>query len=197
MIIFKIKQKNFEELVAITVKSIRQGKVIVSPTDTVYGLIADATNKKAVEKIFKIKKRPENKPLPVFIKDLAQVKELVKIDKTQEKFLKSVWPGATTLVFERKKSKIKLYGLDKKTIALRIPKYKLIIEIIKKLKRPLAETSANISGKPTSNKIKEITSQFKNQKYQPDLILDAGDLPRKKPSIVLDLTILPPKILRN
>ena len=60
---------------------------------------------------------------------------------------------------------------------------------------PLTGTSANISGKPSSTKINEVTSQFKSQKYQPDLIIDAGNLPKSKPSIIIDLTEFPPKIL--
>lgn len=184
------------QIVKTTAKLIKQGKVIVCPTDTVYGLIADATNKKAVGKIFKIKKRRIKKPIPIFVKNLKMAKKLVKIDKNQERILKSVWPGKVTVVLKRKKTKIKLYGVDKRTIALRIPKYKLVTELLKKLNLPLTGTSANISGKPLSTKIKEVVAQFKNQRYQPDLIIDTGNLPKSKPSIVLDLTILPPKILR-
>lgn len=178
------------------IKAIKQGKVIVCPTDTVYGLIADATSKKAVERIFKIKKRERKNPIPVFVKDIKMAKKLAKIDKKQEKFLKSVWPGKVTAVLEKKKTK-KIYGVDKKTIALRIPRYRLVNELLKKLSLPLTGTSANISGKSSATEIKKILAQFKNQKYQPDLIINAGDLPRNKPSKVLDLTVFPPKILRQ
>jgi L-threonylcarbamoyladenylate synthase len=178
------------------VKLIKQGKVIVCPTDTVYGLIADASNKKAVERVFKIKKRPLKKPTPIFIKDISQAKKLAKINKDQEKFLKVAWPGKVTVVLERKKSKIKLYGVDKRTIALRIPKHKLIQEILKKVNNPLTGTSANVSSKPPQTQIKKVASQFKKQKHQPDLIIDVGNLKPSKPSTVIDLTTLEPTILR-
>jgi len=187
----KIKQINLKEIV----KSIKQGKVIICPTDTVYGLIADATNKKAVKKIFRIKKRSLKKPIPIFVKDLKQAKKLAKINEKQKKILKSIWPGKATVVLVRKERK-KLYGVDKKTIALRIPKYKIINDLLKKINKPLTGTSANISGKPPSTEIKEVVRQFKNQKSRPDFIIDAGDLPKNKPSIVLDLRFSPPKILR-
>ena len=181
------------------VKELKKGKVIVCPTDTVYGLIADATNKKAVEKVFKIKKRPKNKPLPIFVKDIKMAKKLAKINEEQEKFLKKVWPGKVTVVLKAKSSikKLKIFGVDKRTIALRVPNHKLILNLLRKMNKPLTGTSANISGQPASTKIKEILKQFKNQKPQPDLIIDAGNLPKSKPSIIVDLTTLPIKILRE
>ena len=70
---------------------------MICPTDTVYGLVADATNKKAVEKIFKIKKRPRSKPLAVFVKDIKMAKELAEIDERQEEILKNTGRGNTLL----------------------------------------------------------------------------------------------------
>lgn len=189
------------------VQELKKGKVIICPTDTVYGLIADATNKKAVEKIFKIKKRPKKKPLPIFVKDIKMAKKLAEIDRNQEKFLKKVWPGKITVVlklkiknyFKIKNLKFKIYGIDRDTIALRAPKYKLVLNLIKKLNRPLIGTSANISGKPPSTKIKEVLEQFtlRRAEGQPDLIISAGNLPKSKPSKVIDLRTSPPKILRG
>jgi len=192
-----VNQRNFKEIVKIAVQSIKQGKVIVCPTDTIYGLIANVANKKAVERIFKIKKRSKKKPYPIFIKDLKQAKKIARIDKKQEKFLKRVWPGEITAVLKRKKIKTNLYGVDKKTIAFRIPKYKFIIELIKKTGCPLIETSVNISNQPPITKIEDILNHFKKRKHQPDLIVNAGNLPKIKPSTVLDLTVSPPKILRK
>jgi len=208
MKISKINQKNFDRLVEEMVKAIKNGRVIVCPTDTVYGLIADAANKKAIGKIFKIKKRPKNKHIPIFVKDLKMARKLAKISKKQEKFLKSAWLGKVTAVLKRTlprpsgfggqaKTKIRLYGVAKETIALRIPKYELLFKLAKQLNRPLAGTSANIFGKSASTKIKEILQQFQNQKHQPDLIVDAGNLKLSKPSTVIDLTQGKPKILRK
>jgi L-threonylcarbamoyladenylate synthase len=199
MKILKVSPRNFQEAIKEAIKSIKRGKVIVCPTDTVYGLVCDATNKKAVEKIFKIKKRPKRKPLPIFVKDIKMAKRLAEIDKNQEKFLKKVWPGKVTVVLKlrMKKKKIKIYGIDRKTIALRIPNYKFLNNLLKKLNLPLAETSVNISGQSPLIKIKRIINHFKNKKLQPDLIVDGGNLPKSKPSIVIDLGEFPPEILRS
>ena len=196
MTIFKIGQKNLKQIVKIAVKAIKQGKVIVCSTDTVYGLLADATNEKAVRKIFKIKKRKTQKPIPIFVKDVKTAKNLAYVNENQENFLKSVWPGKVTVVLRPKRKFPKGIGKPKKEIGLRIPNYKIINQLLLIINRPLTSTSANISGKPPSTKIKEILKQFKNQKYQPDLVISADTLPKSKPSTVLDLRIWPPKILR-
>jgi len=196
MSILKVNQRNLKTIVKITVKSIKQGEVVVCPTDTVYGLLADATNEKAIKKLLKIKKRRTQKPIPIFVKDLKMTKRLAQINKNQEKFLRKIWPGKVTTVLKRKNKLPKILFAERKTIGLRIPDYKIINQLLFIINRPLTGTSANISGKPPSTKIKEVISQFKNQKFQPDLIIDAGNLPKSKPSIVLDLTIWPPKILR-
>jgi len=197
MRILKLSQKNLKEIVEIAAKSIQQGKVLVCPTDTVYGLVCDATNEKAVEKVFKIKRRVAKKPIPIFVKDTKMAKKLAKIDKKQEKFLKSVWPGKVTVVLRPKKKFPKGIGKPKKEIGLRIPNYKFINQLLSIVDCPLTGTSANISGKPPSTKIKEVLEQFKNQKSLPDLVIDVGNLKPSKPSTVIDLTTSPPKILRQ
>jgi L-threonylcarbamoyladenylate synthase len=194
--VLKIKKQNFKEIIKIAVKSIKEGKILICPTDTVYGLICDVTNKKAVENLFKIKKRKIKNPIPVFVKDIKMAKKLAFIDKNQEKFLKKVWPGKVTVILRPKRRFPKGIGKIKKEIGLRFPNYKLVNILLKNLNRPLSGTSANISGKPASTKIIEVLKQFKNRKYQPDLVISAGGLPKNKPSIVIDLTTSSPRVLR-
>lgn len=203
MKLLKTEQGNSGEIIKKALKFIKEGKVLVCPTDTVYGLVADATNKKAVERLFRIKKRKTGKPIPIFVKDVKMAREVALIDKKQERFLKKVWSGKTTAVFKRTRPRQcsglrgKIYGVDKKTIGLRIPNYKLVNILLKKINHPLTGTSANISGMPASTKIKEVVRQFRNENHQPDLLIDAGNLPRSRPSTVVDLTGKKPKILRK
>jgi L-threonylcarbamoyladenylate synthase len=196
MKIIKLDNKNLEDIVRVAAKAIKDGQVLVCPTDTVYGLICDATNEMAVKKVFEIKQRDENKPLPIFVKDIEMAKELAKINDEQEEFLKKSWPGKVTAVLKRKLG-IKIYGVDKKTIALRIPNYKIISYLLSVIGSPLTGTSANLFGQPASTKIKEVLSQFKSQEFQPDLVIGAGDLPEAKPSQVVDLTSESPRIIRE
>src|SRR3989338_2454910 len=145
------------------IKAIKQGKVLVCPTDTVYGLICDAANKKAVARLYKIKKRPKSKAIPVFVSDIKMAKRFAKIDSRQGKFLREVWPGAVTVVLQKKRGN--------GTIGLRIPDHKWLLHLVEQLNRPVTETSANISGQPATTKIKEVLKQFKGRKYQPYLII--------------------------
>ena len=196
MEILKLNQGNYREVFQKAVAAVKKGEVLVCPTDTVYGLLCDAANKKAVKKLFKIKKRSKNKPIPIFVRDIKMAKKLAKINSQQEKFLRKIWPGPVTVVLPIKGKK--------GTIGIRIPKHKWLLNLVKQLGCPLAESSANISGKPASTRIKEVLKQFTlrrgsgqgNQKYQPDLVIDVGDLRESKSSKVIDLTIWPPKILR-
>ena len=185
MEVLELNNKNYKEVLRISAKAIKDGKVLVCPTDTVYGLVCDFYNKKAVDKIYKIKKRPKSKLLPIFIKDIKMVKNFIKINKNQEKFLKKIWPGAITVVLEKNKN------------AFRIPKNKFILDLIKKASCPLAETSANISGKAPAMDLKEIMSYFKNRKIKPDLVISSGKLKKSKPSKIIDLTVFPFKIIRK
>ncbi len=133
MKILKITRKNLKSIEKQSVKALKEGKILVSPTDTIYGLICDATNKKAVERIFTIKKRPRNKPIPIFVNDIKMAKKLALVNQKQEKILRSIWPGKVTVVLKRKRTKIKIYGVDKKTIGFRIPDFKLLGYLSKKI----------------------------------------------------------------
>jgi len=196
--ILKINSKNLpQKVIKEVVEIIKAGGVIVCPTDTVYGLICDAANKRAVERIFKIKKRPKGKPIPIFVKNIKMAKKFVKLNKKQEKFLKN---NKITAVLKVKNQAKKVFpgGIisSEDKIGIRIPNYKPINNLFKKLKFPLTGTSANISGKLAPTRIKEVLKQFQKEKIQPDLILDAGNLKPSKPSMVIDLTNKTPKILR-
>lgn len=197
MKILKVFPKNFQETIFEAKNSIQKGKILICPTDTLYGLVSDATNKTAAKKIFKIKKRPKGKPIPVFVKDIKMAKKLAHIDKNQEKILQKFWPGKFTFVLKRKNQLPSILFGQEKTIGLRIPKYNLIYVLLKTCNCPLTGTSANISDSSPSTKIKKVISQFKNQKYQPDLVLDVGDLKPSRPSTVIDLTNSKIKILRK
>ncbi len=197
MQIFKLNQKNFEGLVGTIIKSIKRGKIIICPTDTVYGLICDAENKAAVRKIFKIKKRNFQKPISLFVKDFKTARNVAVIGKNQGKFLNKLWPGKLIAVLEAKRKFPKGIVCRLGKIGLRIPNHKLLTAILNKFKNPLAQTSANISGKPASTRIEEVLNQFRKQRIMPDLVIDAGNLKHSKPSKVIDLTEEKPKTLRK
>ncbi len=169
------------------VSILKKGGVIICSTDTVYGFLADAGNKKAVAKIYKIKKRPKSKPLPIFVANMKMARELAEIDSRAEKMLKKYWPGKYTFVLPKKKGG---------TIALRIPKHTFLQKLLKKINRPLVQTSANISGQEPLNSGEQIMTTFGKSKLV-DLIIDGGSLKNAKSSKIIDLTGNTIKTLRK
>ena len=189
MKILKAQKKSISE----AAEFFQNGGVVICPTDTVYGFLAIASDKKAVDKIYKIKKRPKSKPLAVFVKDSKMAFEMAEIDEKQKKILKNKWPGKYTFVLLRKKG-LKFFDGGKNTIALRIPKHKLLNSLIKKINKPLVQTSVNISGQPPLIKISDIIEQFSGSDI---LIIDAGNLKKSKPSKIINLTENKIKVLRK
>ena len=183
MKIIKENKENVEEVVT----ALRNGAVLVMPTDTVYGLVCDANNEKAIEKIFGIKKRNRSEPLPIFVRDIEMAKEYAIIDEKQEEFLNKNWPGAVTVILESRDSLPELVTKNE-TVGMRMPKYDFLNLVLENFGKPLAQTSANISGEPATTEIKQALDQFNGQAAQPDLVVDAGDLPKADPSAIFDLT---------
>lgn len=177
-------------------EALKQGKIIVSPTDTVYGLLADATNAEAIAKVFKIKQREAGKPMYVFVRDIAMARKFATIDESKEEFLKDVWPGKATVIF-KSKNKLPKELRTEQTIGFRIPNHDIILRILNKLGRPVTGTSANISGAPSVLDSKELISQFEGREFQPDILINAGKLPPSLPSTVIDWTGKEQKILRR
>ena len=193
----KVDENNFEETVDRAVEVLGNGGVVVVPTDTVYGLAADAGNEKAVKKVFEIKGRAEDKKLPVFVSSFEMLDQnsVLTSEPSSDResgwilnFLKKAWPCKITCVLRAKGGG---------TIAVRMPNYELVLSIIEKFGGPITGTSANVAGKPEYTRVKELVEELQSCKVQPDLILDAGDLSPSKPSTVLDCTTWPPKILRE
>jgi len=184
---------NIDELVS----AINAGTILVVPTDTVYGFVCDAGNQQAVEKIFEIKKRNKSETLPIFVKNMEMAKNYAEISQKQETEIKKSWPGAVTYVLNLKNIEPRALSnlvTKKGTIAMRMPKYDLVLKILEKFKKPLAQTSANISGTGATTEIENILKQFAGQDI---IVVDAGNLPKNKPSSIIDLTKEDIKIIRN
>jgi L-threonylcarbamoyladenylate synthase len=184
------------EALSIAARALSQGKVLVCPTDTIYGFIGNATNEKVVEKIFRIKHRRKEKPLGIFVRDLAMAKKFARITRKQEAFLKKVWPGKVTAVLKVKKQFPKGVGTQK-TIGMRVPRYHFLNLLFKKFNHALAQTSVNISDAPPLQKVEDMVRVFGKRKWKPDLILDAGKLPPSRPSTVIDITKKKQAVLRT
>jgi L-threonylcarbamoyladenylate synthase len=180
----------------IAIGVIQRGGAVVYPTDTVYGLGVNALEPHGIGRLFKIKKRPETKPVPVMVRDIEMAKQLAFIDRRAEKILTSVWPGPVTVVLEKKQIVPDILTAGKRTIGLRIPDCQFTRALMENLTEPITVTSANFSGQPPLTSCQKVVKVFEKAYPRPDLILDTGDLPASPPSTVLDLTGSQPKITR-
>ena len=171
---------------------LKDGAVGAILTDTIYGICGSAFNKKTVEKIYKLRKRNQRKPVIVLIGNIDDLRKFgVKISEFQKKFLNKVWPGKVSVILKCPLKKFAYLHRGTKTIAFRMPKNKKSIKILK-ISGPLAAPSANREGHKPAKNIKEAKEFFGNKIFY----LDRGNLV-SKPSKLVDLTGKSIKILRR
>lgn len=161
------------------------GGLVIYPTETIYGIGVDATNDKAVLKLIKIKKRAGEKKFLIAFSDIKTTKKYLVITKKAGMLAKAFMPGPLSLIVETK-------GKPVRKVGFRIPDNKFVLGVIRKLGKPITSTSANISGRENLYKIKDIIKAFDGKV---DLIIDAGNIPKRRPSTVYDVT--EGKILRK
>lgn len=200
MEIVKINPKNPEaKKINLIVKALKKNKTVVLPTDTSYALAANASKPNTVERVFKIKRRKKNEPLSIIVRDIKMACRFSQIDLRTNKLFNKFLPGPLTLVVKQKKDgKLpKNLTAKKRSIGLRVPNHLIIKQVMGKVNFPITATSANISGEKEPYSITEILKQYKGQKLTPDLIIDAGKLPFRKPSTIIDLTKKKIKLIRK
>ena len=168
-------------------RSLKQGKLIAFPTETVYGLAANAMSDQSVAKVFQVKERPSFNPLIIHFHNMESAKKFVKFNKHASILAKKFWPGSLTLVLPKKKScMISLLasaGLD--SLAIRVPKNKIARELIKKSGLPIAAPSANISGTISPTTAKHVLQNLPKNNVK---ILDGGKCKVGIESTIIDLT---------
>ena len=172
--------------------SLKNGDIIVYPTDTLYGLGADIYNDNAVRKVFKIKKRPFNDPLSVAVSDFNELEKIANADERTQQLADQFLPGKLTLILEKKNSVSDVVTGGLKTIAIRIPDNKIALELLSEF-GPITATSANIHGLETPYIINEINMQLKENIA---VYLDDGRL-ECQPTTIVDLTNNQVRILRR
>ena len=189
--------KDYSDAIHEAVKILNYGGTVVYPTDTLYGLGANALNEIAVRKIYKIKNRSFSKPLPIIARNMSWAKELAHINIGVEEMLNKLWiDGKVTAILRQKDIIPDQLTAGTKTIGIRVPNYVFLDKLLVKFGYPLTSTSANISGEEGTGDINQIVKSFENSELKPDLVIDAGVLPKASPSTVIDLTTDKPKILR-
>ena len=182
------------EKIRIAADFIKKGGLVAFPTETVYGLGANALNPKAVLALFEAKKRPLDNPPIVHVGNAEDVYRLTKEVPTKaERLMHKFWPGPLTLIFNRSEivPDVTVAGLD--TIAIRMPNHNVALALIRESNCSIAAPSANLAGKPSPTMAEHVLDDL-NGKI--DAVLDAGPTRIGVESTVLDMTVDPPQILR-
>ena len=179
---------------AIAADLLRQGELVAFPTETVYGLGANALNEAAVRRVYEVKGRPTDNPMIVHVHSCQQARELMQVvpDFFSE-LTNEFWPGPLTLIVKHNAAvpDVVTAGLD--TVALRIPDLRVTRDLLRLANIPLAAPSANISGRPSPTTAEQV---FNDLNGRISAVLDGGPCPLGIESTVLDLTSAEPTILR-
>jgi L-threonylcarbamoyladenylate synthase len=184
----------FDVAVKRAAKLLRAGEIVALPTETVYGLAANAFDEKAVAKIFQIKGRPANNPIIVHVASLEMAGRCVKDwPNNADQLARAFWPGPLTLVLPRAKEIPDNVTAGGATVGVRWPSHPLIQAVIRRCDFPLAAPSANLSGRISPTSAEHVRKQLGGKIL---LIVDGGPSQVGIESTVLDLTVSPPQVLR-
>ncbi|MEG2789188.1 MAG: L-threonylcarbamoyladenylate synthase [Romboutsia sp.] len=185
--------KDYEKIIE-GASILQSGGVVAIPTETVYGLAADAFDENAIKKVFEVKGRPQDNPLLVHIYKLEQVYDICKdIPKEAEQVFEAFWPGSVTLIFNKKDCISDLVTAGMKTVAVRFPKSEIARSIIKESGTLLVAPSANLSGKPSTTSAEHCYNDL-NGKIP--CILDGGSSSIGLESTIIDMSTSDPILLR-
>ena len=178
--------------ITLAIESIKNGGVVIFPTDTVYGIGCDPYNEDAVERIYELKNRDSRKPLPILGYSKRFLENIVEFDEITNRIAEKFWPGRLTIVLPLKDDKLKKLSRGTNTLAVRVPNNKCTLAFLKKCEL-IVGTSANISGRePFTN-----PQNIENELINCDIFLNDGIIQSSGPSTVIKIENGKIKILRS
>ena len=184
-----------EQTLSIANETLRGGGLVVYPTDTLYGIGADPFNERALARLQSAKRRAEQKPILLITHSPDAASEVVESFSTAALVLAGeFWPGPLTLVLPARAGLARAITQDSGTVGLRIPANKTSLLLAELFGKPITSTSANLTGESTPGSVDAIEEMLGDAI---DLYLDAGPLPPSRPSTIVDVTVRPPRILRE
>lgn len=193
MKILKINNKDPDpDIIKQAKEYLKQGKLVIYPTDTVYGIAANMYNEQGVSKVFTSKKRSLNKPLSLCLAELESIKDVAFMDDDTETIVEHLFPGPFTVILRKKKVVSTLLTAGTNNIGIRIPDNKLSRDLASDF--PITSTSANISGMNVPESPNEVIKQLGSSV---DLVLDAGVCKYGLHSTVVDMTGENPVVVRK
>ena len=195
MRVLPYKKSNMGMIVSAALNILKEGGVIAYPTESYYALGVNASDIEAVERLYKLKNRPAEKPMPVIVGSTEGLLSIVNNVPGQAKSLmEKFWPGPLTLIFNAVDDMPLLLTGDTGKVAVRIPGKSAALYLAESIKLPITATSANPSGEGPAETPDEVIAYFQDEI---DLVIDGGKTPGGMPSTIVDVTVTPPQILRE
>ncbi|TSC56994.1 MAG: Uncharacterized protein G01um101418_26 [Parcubacteria group bacterium Gr01-1014_18] len=189
MQILDLKNTSQENIINHALQTLASGGLLIYPTETCYGAGVDATNPEAVAKLLEYKTKRQDKPFSVAVVDEKMAGEYVEMNETARNIYHNFLPGPVTVISKGKNKVAPGVQSIQGTLGIRIPDHPLITEIVRVFGKPVTATSANSSGQKTPYKVADIFDYLSGkQRDLIDLVLDAGELPPRAPSTVIDTT---------
>lgn len=174
---------------------IRAGGLVIFPTTALYGMGVDALNEKALEKVFRIKGRKKNKPLLILVESIESVEDYVEeIPQAARNLMQAFWPGHLTLVFKAKRHLPEILTAGTGKIGIRLPRHPVALALVQQTGGPITGTSANLSEQASVSTIEGLPETILQGA---DLLLDSGPLKGGAGSTVLDVSCIPPRLIRE
>lgn len=174
---------------------IKKGKIIVFPTETVYGIGTNGLDENAVRKLYEVKQRPLNKPITLLVSNMEMVELVAKdITETEYKIMEKFFPGPLTIILKKKDIVPDIVTAGQDTVGIRMPNGEIAIKLVELANVPIAAPSANITGDPSGTNLQEIMKDFEGKV---DLAIDGGDSELGIGSTIVQVIDGKPKILRQ
>ncbi len=167
------------------VDAIREGELVIYPTETVYGLAADATSDEAVRQVFEAKQRPEDRPISMAVDSLSMAYQVGKISEREADVIQAFLPGPVTLLVDSRPLISDVLIPESGKVGIRIPDHPAALELVRSLGFPITSTSANLSGNPPPRRPGEAVNQLGDDV---ESVMDAGEAPGGRPSTVVDVS---------
>ncbi len=174
---------------------IKQGKIVVFPTETVYGIGTNGLDEQAVKKLYEVKQRPLNKPISLLVSNMEMVNEIAKdITEIEYKIMANFFPGPLTIILKKKDTVPDIVTAGQDTVGVRMPSGEIARKLVETAGVPIAAPSANISGEPSGTNLQEIKKHFKGNV---DLFIDGGISEIGLASTIVQVVDGKPVILRQ
>ncbi len=188
-------ERDVVKLLEVAAELIKKGKIVVFPTETVYGIGTNGLDEKAIKRLYEVKQRPLNKPISLLVSNMEMVNLIAKdITEVEYKIMKKFFPGPLTIILKKKEIVPNILTAGQDTVGVRMPSGEIARKLVEYANVPIATPSANISGEPSGTNLQEIKKHFEGKV---DYFIDGGNSELGLASTIVQVIDGKPQILRQ